>query len=46
VEFADAKSAIAAADIVLLLVNHKKFMTINQKALNQKILIDTRGMWR
>lgn len=46
VEFADAKSAIAAADIVLLLVNHKKFMSINQKALNQKILVDTRGMWR
>jgi UDP-N-acetyl-D-mannosaminuronic acid dehydrogenase len=46
VEFADAKSAIAAADIVLLLVNHKKFQSINQKTLNQKILIDTRGMWR
>ena len=46
IEFADAKSAIAAADIVLLLVNHKKFMSINQKALNQKILIDTRGMCR
>ena len=46
VEFADAKSAIAAADIVLLLVNHKKFLSINPKVLNQKILIDTRGMWR
>ena len=45
VEFADARSAIAAADIVLLLVNHKKFQAINQKTLNQKILIDTRGMW-
>lgn len=46
VEFSDAKSAIAAADIVLLLVDHKKFKSINQKALNQKILIDTRGVWR
>ena len=47
VQFAeDYEAAIEAADIVLLLVNHKTFSNVNRRLLDQKIVIDTRGQWR
>jgi len=46
VEFMDAASAIEAADVVLLLVDHKEFKTVNRQMLNEKVVIDTRGLWR
>lgn len=45
VEFASAEDAVANADIVLLLVNHQKFAGIDLHTLDNKTLIDTRGMW-
>lgn len=45
VEFATAEDAVAQADIVLLLVNHQKFSEIGLEKLDNKVLIDTRGMW-
>jgi UDP-N-acetyl-D-mannosaminuronic acid dehydrogenase len=46
VEMTDLASAIAAADIVVLLVDHKPFMRLDQAVLRDKIVIDTRGAWR
>ena len=38
--------AIAAADIVLLLVNHRQFIQLDRRVLEGKAVIDTRGVWR
>ncbi|RZU61273.1 UDP-N-acetyl-D-mannosamine dehydrogenase [Zhihengliuella halotolerans] len=38
--------AIEEADIVLLLVDHAQFKTIDRSTLEGKTVIDTRGMWR
>lgn len=46
VELLDAEMAIARADIVLLLVDHRPFRNIPVDLLSNKHLIDTRGMWR
>ena len=37
--------ALAAADIVLLLVDHAQFLRVERSALDGKIIIDTRGAW-
>lgn len=42
----DTKEAIAAADVVLLLVNHKEFVNLDQSVLEDKTVIDTKGIWR
>lgn len=42
----DTKEAIAAADVVLLLVNHKEFVKLDQSVLEGKTVIDTKGIWR
>jgi len=46
VEFMGAEEAIADADIVLLLVNHKQFLSLDRTLLEGKVVIDTRGAWR
>jgi UDP-N-acetyl-D-mannosaminuronic acid dehydrogenase len=38
--------AIEAADIVVLLVDHDQFKTINRSLLGGKVVYDTRGAWR
>jgi UDP-N-acetyl-D-mannosaminuronic acid dehydrogenase len=43
---ADLADALGAADIVVGLVDHKEFREINAEKLQDKIVIDTRGMWR
>jgi UDP-N-acetyl-D-mannosaminuronic acid dehydrogenase len=45
VTFVDANRAIADADIVVLLVDHRPFGSLAERVKN-KILIDTRGVWR
>ncbi|WP_049157305.1 UDP-N-acetyl-D-mannosamine dehydrogenase [Corynebacterium aurimucosum] len=42
----DTKEAIVAADVVLLLVNHKEFVNLDQSVLEGKTVIDTKGIWR
>jgi len=37
--------AIAAADIVLLLVNHRRYASIDRVLLQGKLVLDTRGIW-
>jgi UDP-N-acetyl-D-mannosaminuronic acid dehydrogenase len=38
--------AIDRADIVLLLVDHRPFGDVDRDLLNEKVVIDTRGLWR
>lgn len=40
------EEALAAADVVAVLVNHKQFITADRTLLKDKALIDTRGIWR
>ncbi len=42
---ASAAEAIRAADIVVLLVNHRAYSTIDRGSLRAKAVIDTRGIW-
>ena len=40
------EQAVQAADIVVLLVNHKEFIKLDRRLLREKVIIDTRGVWR
>ena len=42
----DLQAALKAADIIVLLVDHRQFKRVDRELLNLKIVIDTRGMWR
>jgi len=42
----DANEAVARADIVLLLVNHQAFKEIGMNSMQNKVVIDTRGLWK
>ncbi len=46
VSLAQGGEALAMADIVVLLVNHKAFLNIDQVLLAEKVIVDTRGIWR
>lgn len=42
----DLNRALMAADIVLLMVDHREFREIDRDQLEGKAVIDTRGIWR
>lgn len=44
-EHCDEKTAIAKADIVVLLVDHSAFKAISLSDLGGKTIIDTKGLW-
>lgn len=46
VELTSFSDALQLADIIVLLVDHKAFRNVNRDVIKEKILIDTRGMWR
>jgi UDP-N-acetyl-D-mannosaminuronic acid dehydrogenase len=46
VRLSDLQSALKAADIIVLLVDHRQFKRVDRELLNLKIVIDTRGVWR
>jgi UDP-N-acetyl-D-mannosaminuronic acid dehydrogenase len=46
IKLVELREALAAADIVLLLVDHRQFKRIDRDLLKPKITIDTRGIWR
>jgi UDP-N-acetyl-D-mannosaminuronic acid dehydrogenase len=46
VELCDLDSAVERADIVLLLVDHDPFKAFDREKLQEKIVIDTKGLWR
>jgi UDP-N-acetyl-D-mannosaminuronic acid dehydrogenase len=43
---AELQDALRAADIIVLLVDHRQFKRVDRELLNLKIVIDTRGLWR
>jgi UDP-N-acetyl-D-mannosaminuronic acid dehydrogenase len=45
-ELVELDLALAAADIVVLLVDHVQFMSLDRGALAGKVVVDTRGAWR
>ncbi|KAB3519963.1 UDP-N-acetyl-D-mannosamine dehydrogenase [Corynebacterium sp. zg254] len=46
VQLQSVEDAVAAADVVLLLVNHKEFIELDRSTLDGKTVIDTKGIWR
>ena len=46
VELSTFEAAVAAADVVVLLVNHQEFLAFDRRNLDGKVVIDTRGVWR
>jgi UDP-N-acetyl-D-mannosaminuronic acid dehydrogenase len=46
VELVSTEAAVAAADLVVLLVNHREFVQFARGNLEGKAIIDTRGVWR
>jgi UDP-N-acetyl-D-mannosaminuronic acid dehydrogenase len=46
VELTDLDTALREADVVVLLVDHAQFRSIDRSRLKGKALVDTRGMWR
>jgi len=41
----DEAAAIAEADIIVMLVNHRQYYNVDRALLADKVLIDTRGIW-
>lgn len=46
VDLTDLRTALKEADILVLLVNHQAFADVDPEILKEKVVIDTRGMWR
>ena len=46
VELADLDDALERADIVLLMVDHDPFKDLDRERLQEKVVIDTKGLWR
>lgn len=46
VELAGVRDGIDRADIVLLLVDHDSFRMVSREDLVEKVVIDTKGLWR
>ncbi|MFC3393522.1 UDP-N-acetyl-D-mannosamine dehydrogenase [Brenneria rubrifaciens] len=46
VQLADTASALGDADVLVMLVDHRQFKTINPEEIKQKWVIDTKGVWR
>lgn len=46
VELVDLDVALAAADVIVLLVDHVQFKSVDRGAIADRTVIDTRGAWR
>lgn len=46
VQHQNVDGAIEDADIVLMLVDHTPFKQIEREALQEKVVVDTKGVWR
>lgn len=42
----DLNEVLKEADILLVLVDHQEFKSIDRELLKEKVVIDTRGVWR
>ncbi|GAA1722624.1 UDP-N-acetyl-D-mannosamine dehydrogenase [Brachybacterium phenoliresistens] len=45
-ELTELEDAVSRADIVLLLVDHDDFKGFDREKLQEKVVIDTKGLWR
>jgi len=45
-ELMEAEEAVKAADIVVLLVDHKAFASLSKPVLAERMILDTRGFWQ
>ncbi|MEN6328517.1 MAG: UDP-N-acetyl-D-mannosamine dehydrogenase [Syntrophomonas sp.] len=46
IELVDLGRALQEADLIVLLVNHRVFADVNREVLKEKVIIDTRGIWK
>jgi UDP-N-acetyl-D-mannosaminuronic acid dehydrogenase len=46
IEFTSLHSAVERADIIVLLTHHRQFKHVDRRMLMEKVIIDTRGLWR
>lgn len=46
VSLMETDEAVAAADVVLLLVDHDEFKNVDSSVLAEKEVVDTKGIWR
>lgn len=46
VVLADLEQALAAADVIVLLADHRAFADVSRDRLRGKTVVDTRGLWR
>ena len=46
IELVDLGDALSAADVVVVLTDHREFREIERQRLHGKRLVDTRGVWR
>ncbi len=46
VRFVELREAMAAADIIVVLTDHRQFKRVDRDQLKPKMVIDTRGIWR
>ncbi len=46
VELVDLEVALAKADVIVLLVDHVQFKSVERATLTDRTVIDTRGVWR
>ncbi|WP_279384374.1 UDP binding domain-containing protein [Geotalea toluenoxydans] len=45
-ELHELSQVLREADILVVLVDHDEFKTIDKELLKEKVVIDTRGVWR
>lgn len=46
VELMELEAALLKADVVVLLVDHHQFKSVDRACLDGKVVVDTRGVWR
>jgi len=46
VRMASLSQALEEADVVVLLVDHRAFASVSREVLLEKVVVDTRGLWR
>ena len=45
-ELADLKTALADADIIVVLVGHKQFLRVDRRSIYERVVIDAVGAWQ
>ena len=42
----DLSDVLARSQILVLLTDHRQFKNVPRRILQEKVIVDTRGMWR